>query len=228
VIAAATGVAAAALSVSPVRIRLTRAASRTITITNAGNSSAVVDASPAGFVFDRRGKPTIVPKAQRSGGWLRLRPRRLVLAPGGTGVVTVSSAAPTGASPGDHPALVLFTTKPPRAAAIAVRMRVGVVVFVRVAGRIVHRLELGRLKARRRVLEAAVVNRGNVVERARVRVLLLRHGRVLARLRSAGRTVLAHSRAVARFGYPRRLRGWVTARVDVGAQRRTLRIRLRR
>jgi hypothetical protein len=224
--AAATSVAAAALSVSPVHIRLTRAASRTITVTNAGDASAAVDARPAGFVLDRRGKPTIARERQRAAGWLRLRPRRFVLAPGESAMVAVSLAAPAGALPGDHPSLVLFTTRPRRAAGVAIRVRIGVVVLVRVAGRIVHRLELGGLRVRGRVLEAAVVNRGNVVERVRVRVSLSRGGYVLARLGSARRTLLPHSRAIERFGYRGLLRGWVTARVDLGALRRTFRIRL--
>ena len=224
-IAAAAGVAAA-LSVSPVRIRLTRAASRTITITNAGNASARVDARPAGFVLDRRGKPTIARDRQPAAGWLRLQPPRVVLAPGGTAVVTVSSAAPAGALPGDHPALVLFTTQPPRTAGVAIRMRIGVVVLVRVAGRIVHRLELGALRVRRRVIELVVANRGNVAEYARVRIVLLRGGHVLARFGSVGRTLLPHSRGIERFRRPRHVRGWVTARVQVGVLRRTFRLRL--
>jgi len=225
VIAAAVGVAAA-LSVSPVRIRVSRAASRTITITNAGNAAASVDARPASFVLDRRGKSTIARERQPAAGWLRLQPRLLVLAPGGTAVVTVSSAAPAGALPGDHPALVLFTTQPPRAAGVAIRMRIGVVVFVRVTGRIVHRLELGALRVRHRVLELVVVNRGNVVERARVRIVVLRGGHVLARLGSVGRTLLPHSRGVERFRRSARIRGWVTARVELGALRRIFRLRL--
>jgi hypothetical protein len=225
VIAAVVGVAAA-LSVSPVRIRLTGADSRTITITNAGNASATVDARPAGFVLDRRGKPTIARERQPAAGWLRLQPRLLVLAPGGAAAVRVSSAAPAGALPGDHPALVLFTTRPPRGPGIAIRMRIGVVVLVRVAGRIVHRLELGALKVRHRVLELVVANRGNVVERARARIVLLRGGHVLARLGPVGRVVLPHSRAIERFRTSARVRGWVTARVELGVLRRTFRLRL--
>jgi hypothetical protein len=226
VIAAATGVAAAALSVSPVHVRLTGAASRAITITNAGNAAATVDARPASFVLNRRGKPMVTRERREAAGWLRLQPRRLVLAPGGTAVVTVSSSVAPGARPGDHPALVLFTTEPRRTAGVAIRMRIGVVVFVRVAGRIVHRLEIGALRVRGRVLEATVANRGNVVERTRVRISLSRGGHVLVRLGPVGRTLLPHSRGTERFRYSRRLRGWVTARVEVGVRRRTFRIRL--
>jgi hypothetical protein len=223
---AATAGVAAALSVSPVRMRLSRAASRTITITNTGNSPVAVDARAASFALDRGGKPTIAREPRPAAGWLRLQPHRLSLAAGGSAVVTVSSAAPPSALPGDHPALVLFTTHPSRVAGIAVRMRIGVTVFVRVAGRIVHRLELGALRARRGVLELVVVNRGNAVEHVRARVLLLRGGRVLARLGPVGRTVLPHSRGIERFRRSARLRGWVTARVEAGALRRSFRIRL--
>jgi hypothetical protein len=226
VIAVATGVTAAALSVSPVHLRLDGMATRVITIRNTGSSAAIVDAQSASIRFDRRGRPSPAAQRRQAGGWLRLRPRRLVVDPGASAVVTVWSVAPNRALPGDHAALVLLTTAPSRATGIAVRLRVGVVVLVRVAGRIVHRLELGSLKARRRVLVATVVNRGNVAELSRVRISLSRGGHVLARLRSSRRTVLPHSRSVERFRYHGRVRGWVTALVEVGAVRRVVRIRL--
>jgi hypothetical protein len=59
-----------------------------------------------------------------------------------------------------------------------------------------------------------------------VRIVLLRGGHVLARLGSVGRTLLPHSRGIERFHHSRRLRGWVTARIEVGALRRTFRLRL--
>jgi hypothetical protein len=222
----ATVGAAAALSVSPVRIRLSRAASRAITITNTGRAAVVVNASAASFALDWGGKPTVARQRRPSAGWLRLQPQRLALAARASAVVTVSSVPPPGALPGDHPALVLFTTQPARVGGIAVRMRIGVAVFVRVAGRIVHHLELGALRARRGVLELVVVNRGNVVERVHARILLLRGGRVLARLGPVGRPVLPHTRGVARFRRSASLRGWVTARVEAGLLRRTFRMRL--
>jgi hypothetical protein len=227
VIAAAAGIAAATLSVSPVRIRLTGAASRTITITNAGNSAASVDARLAGFLLDPRGKPTVARERRSAAGWLHVQPRLFALAPGGKAAVTVSAAAPLGALPGDHPALVLFTTQPPpHVGGVAIRMRVGVVVFVRVSGRIVHGLVVGALRVRPHALDVVVANRGNVVERAHVRIVLLRGGRVVARLDSAARTLLPHSRAIQRFRRPGRLRGTAIARVDMGPIRRRFRIRL--
>ena len=206
-------------------MRLSAGASRTIVIRNGGDAAAAVDARLAGFVLDRRGKPVIA-RGQVAAGWLRLRPQRVVLAPGGAAALNVSSTAPAGASPGDHPALVLLTTQPRPGAGVAIRVRIGVVVFVRIPGRIVHRLELGVLSVRRGVLEAALANRGNVVERARVRISLWRGGRVLARLGSAGRTLLPHSRGIERFRYRGPARGWVIARVEAAGLRRAFRIRV--
>jgi hypothetical protein len=226
VIAVATGAAAAALSVSPVRIRLTGVASRTIKIRNGGNAAATVDARAAGFAVDGRGRPLVAARRGPAVAWLRLRPRSVVLGPHGAAGVAISVVTPTGASPGDHAAIVLFATRAATTAGVAVRLQVGVVVLVRVPGRIVHRLELGRLRVRQRVLEAVVANRGNVVERTRVRIALSRHNHLLARLSSARRTLLPHSRGTARLRFPTRLRGWFTARLSAGAAHRTVRLQL--
>jgi hypothetical protein len=225
VIAAATGVAAAAISVSPVRIRLSANSSSTLTIRNGGDVPTAVDARLAGFVLDRRGKPVIA-RGRVAAGWLRVQPQRILLAPRGAAELTVSSVVPGAAGAGDHPALVLLTTQMRPAAPVAIRVRVGVVVFVRVPGRIVHRLELNALRARGRVLEAVIANRGNVVERTRVRISLWRRGRLLGRLGPVVRTLLPHTRGIERFRARLTLRGWVTARVEAGALRRSVRLRV--
>jgi hypothetical protein len=116
------------------------------------------------------------------------------------------------------------------------RLRVGVIVVLHVRGRIVHRLEPRGLSVRRtgprRVLELLLVNRGNVTERlgARLRLVLLRHGRTLATLRPRGRELLPRSRGVAEFTYGGRIRGDVLARVELrpatGGRARVFRIRL--
>ena len=225
VIAAAAGLAAA-LSVSPVHIRLTRAASRTITITNAGNASANVEARPAGFVLDRRGKPMIARERQPTAGWLRLQPPRLVSHRVERPQSRSRRQRRRGALPGDHAALVLLTTQPPRGAGVTIRMRIGVVVFVRVAGRIVHRLELGALRVRRHALELVVANRGNVVE---TRVCESPYCAAVTCSPDSGLSGARCCRTragIERFHRSRRLRGWVTARVEVGALRRIFRLRL--
>src|SRR5262249_31786135 len=126
-IAAASGVAAAALSVTPVRLRLTGSAARTIAITNTGDSPVVVRAQRAGRVIDGRGLPRLAGSPQPAESWIHMRPSRVTIAPGGRAVIAVSSTAPPTASFGDHPALVLLTTQPRPGAGVAVRVRIGVV-----------------------------------------------------------------------------------------------------
>jgi hypothetical protein len=225
-ITAASGVAAAALSVSPSHIRLTRAASRAITIVNAGTASATVDAETATLALDQRGRPAIARTRDPASGWLSLQPRRVALVPGGKAVVTVASRAPAGALPGDHPALVLLTTQPRGTSGVAIRIRVGVVVFVHIAGKIVRRLDVRSLRVRRGALEVVVVNRGNVVERPRVRVVLARPGLPPLRAGTVERMLLPHTRAALRLRRPTRVHGWVAARVEAGSARRTFRVRL--
>jgi hypothetical protein len=103
-----------------------------------------------------------------------------------------------------------------------VRLRVGVVVIVRVPGRIVHRLEPRSLTARRRggrwLLELRLVNRGNVAERlgaGRLHVELFRRGRVVARLRARRQELLPHSAGVAEFVYRGRAHGVLVARIEL-------------
>lgn len=231
----------ASLAASPSRIALAGATSQTIRVTNSGGEPIVVDVAPAGFALDLRGRPRIVPRTvAAAASWLSVRPRRLGLPPGRAVSLTVSAALPPRAAPGDHAALVLLTTRPRRGAGLAIRMQIGIVVVVRVPGTIVRRLELRELRVRRlgasRLLELSVANRGNVSERlepGRVRVSFLRRGRVVARLRAPEREVLPRTAGIDEIRYRGRLRGWVTAVVEVappgnGAAvvRRTFRIRL--
>jgi hypothetical protein len=126
---------------------------------------------------------------------------------------------------------VLLVARPAAAASVTVRMRVGVVVRIRVPGRIVRSIELRGLRVVRhgeiRTLVASVANRGNVSEelRGRLTIVLVRRGRVVARLRAAGRNELRPgTRAVFRARYAGRVRGVVRARVAVrlGGARRPL------
>ena len=216
---------------------LAGAARQTIQVTNSGRESVVVDVTRAGFALDLRGRPRIVSGGRRA--WLTMRPLRLAIRPGGTVPLVVSSKPPPKAEPGDHDALVLLTTRA-RGSGLAVRIRLGVVVVVRVPGKIVRRVELRSLRVRRqghvRGLELLVANRGNVTEmldRRCVTVSLRRGGRVLARLRPASRQLLPRTTGIVEMRYDGRARGWVSARVEVLArgpcvrtQRRVFRIRL--
>jgi hypothetical protein len=151
-----------------------------------------------------------------------VRPRRIRVAPGGKAVLRVKAAPPRRAEPGDHPALVLLTTRPLGARRVRVRLRVGVIVDLRVPGRIVRRLDARALTVRRRRrlrrLELLLVNRGNVTERLGrdgLRLVLSRNGRPLATLRPRRGELLPRSRGLAEFAYRGRARGMVVARIEL-------------
>lgn len=212
-----------------------------VTVRNTGSKRVVVDLRRAGFALDLHGRPKIVAskRASRSAaGWLSLRPRTIALAPGASRSVTIAARPPSRAEPGDHDALVLLTTRRLVRDRVAVRMRMGVVVVVRVPGAIRHRLQLRGARVERtgriRVLELVVANVGNVTElfeQKRAVVLLRRGGRRTARLTARTRALRPGTIGVLQFRYRRALAGPATARVEVTAEsgrviRRTLRIRL--
>ena len=231
------------LVAAPAHVTLAGNARQTVTVTNSGSRAVVVDVTRAGYALDLRGRPRVVlrgagPRATAS--WLTVRPSRLVLPPGGSAALAVSSRLPRRAEPGDHGALVLLTTRPIRSAAVAVRMRLGVVVVVRAPGAIVRRLDLLRLQVRPpgrpRVLELWLANRGNVTELLSppcVSVTLRRAGKLLARLRPTARRLLPRTRGIVELRFPRGVHGWVTVQIEPSGRppcgpllRRTLRVRL--
>ena len=217
--AAAGGGPAVALGVSPLRLELKGTSPASITVRNPGTRPLVVTVTRAGFARTLHGKPRI--KAARgAAGWLRIRPRRRRLAPHAAASFRVSAKPPAGAPPGDHPALVLFATRPPADRRVHVLLRVGVVVLVRVSGTIVHRLVPQALSVRRnaasRLFSLRLVNRGNVAERiggGRLELVLLRHGKPLATLRARRLDLLPHSAGIVQFSYGGAARGSVLARV---------------
>jgi hypothetical protein len=166
-----------------------------------------------------------------------MRPKRIRIAAGAKRVLHVRAVPRRRAAPGDHPALVLLTTRRLGVKHVRVRLRVGVIVVLHVRGRIVRRLEARALTVRRsrglRLLDLRLVNRGNVRERlARdgLRLSLLSRGRKVATLRPRRRELLPHSAGIAVFPYRGRLRGDVLARVElcppVRGPRRSFRVRL--
>jgi hypothetical protein len=233
--AGAAGRPVTVLSAAPSRVTLGAGGSQTIRLANPGRTAIVVDVSRAGLALDMRGRPRVVASAARSrsaAAWLSLRPGRIRVPAGGTASLTISAAPPASAEPGDHPALVLLTTRPPATRAVAVRLRVGVAVMVRAPGVVRHRLELRGVRVRRRgrvrTLEVSLANRGNVTERlqrGRVRIALVRRGRVLTTLRAAPRDLLPRTRGLAEVRYAGRLHGRVVARVIVrGVPSRSFRV----
>ena len=195
-----------ALSVSPAQLALTVPGARRIRVRNEGAERVVVNVS-------RR-------------TWLRIVPARLSLRSGESAILTLRLRRPAHAEPGDHRALVLLTTRPLRAGRVNVQVRLGVRVKLRVPGRIVWQLTLGRLRVERergaRLMFISVANRGNVTVplRGHVTASLLQRGRQPARLRPRARgALLPGARGVIALRYSGRVHGRVTAvvRIRLGA-----------
>ena len=132
---------------------------------------------------------------------------------------------------------MLLTTRPLGVKHVRVRLRVGVIVNLRVRGRIVRRLDARALGVRRlgtqRLLELRLVNQGNVTAHLGggvLRLKLLRDGRLLSTLRARASDLLPHSAGVAVFPYDGRVRGPVIARIvlqpPLRGPRRTFHLRL--
>jgi hypothetical protein len=220
-----------ALIASPAHVALAGSAKAPVTVTNSGAEPVVVDVARAGFALDLRGRPRV---SGRRPSWLGVAPRQLSLAPGATATVSVSSRVPPRAEPGDHSELVLLTTRSPTARGLPVRLRLGVVVVVRAPGKVVRRLALVRIRARRvrhaRVLGVLIANRGNITETvgASCAVLWLhRRGRILARLAAPERRILPHTSGLVKLVYRGKARGPVVARIAPAARPGCPRIRSR-
>jgi P pilus assembly chaperone PapD len=205
-----------ALAVSPASIVLKAPASKKITLRNTGSEDVVVEVT-------RRA----IGESAAFKSWLRVVPASQSIRAGRNATFTLRVSRTSAATPGDHSAVVLLTTRRISAARIAVRLRVGVRVLVRVPGRLVRRVDLGRLLVKRNQIVAWVVNRGNVVVRFDASARLLRRGRIVTRLRPRRRgTILPGGRAAIRFGRPRRLHGPFVAELRLGREVRRYRVRL--
>lgn len=238
--AAGAGRSPLALAATPTRLQLSAGSWSTIRVTNPGRVPLVVGAATAGFGLDPRGRPHPAPRGGSAASWVELAPRRFTLAAGRSARVTVTAAVPHEAAPGDHAALVLLRTEPRAQGPVPIVMQVGVVVVVRVRGRIVHRLEIRSLRLLRRGVRRTLVvtlrNGGNVREvlvRRRVRVVLRRGRRLVATLLPPRRELLPHAVGVLALRYGGGARGWVRASVElrhprpgVAILRRTFRLRL--
>lgn len=207
----------ASLSVTPAHVHLAGAASGTIRVTNAGADAVVVDAGFAGYALDTRGRPLI---ARRATTRFLVRPRRFSLRPGGVEQLSVRAVLPRTAAPGEHDGLVLLDTRSTGPGHLSVSLQVGIVVDVRVPGKVVRRLVVRSLQVRRtatgRALHLVVANRGNISESLVARVSLLRRGRLVARLlpRPTGhgpQRILPRAAGVVDLPYRGSLRGRMVA-----------------
>ncbi|HYY03322.1 MAG TPA: hypothetical protein VE736_05495 [Gaiellaceae bacterium] len=200
-----------ALAVSPARVALVAPASRVLEVRNAGAQRLVVDIAPRS-----------VDKRTAANEWLSIRPRHLILGAGSNARLTLRAGLHPRARPGDHQLRMLLIARPLGRSRVAVRVRLGVGIRVRIPGRLRRRLDVRGLRvhrhARARVLLVSVVNQGNVTEQLRgpLTVTLVRRGRVVSRLRPPGfRELSPGARTVLALPYTGRVRGLVTAIVTV-------------
>lgn len=210
----AAHVAAIALTVSPARIDLAAGGTQIVRVTNAGPAPAVLDVTRAGFALTLRGRPRIVAS---KAAWLSFAPQRLVVGARSSAMVTVKMR-PLRLSPGDHPGLLLLTQHPVVGGGLAVRTRIGVVVSLRVPGRVVHRLVVSGVRVAGQIVRVSLANRGNVTEllsRSQVTVTLWRGRRLLARFQAASRELLPGANGLFQFRYAGTIRGPITARVEI-------------
>jgi len=205
------------LVAEPARVQLDGPGSQTVEVTNRGSSAVVLDVQRAGFALDLRGRPRIVSAARAT--WLSVKPKRVAIGAGETASLRVTARV-LRLSPGDHASLLLLASRPLSTTAVAVRLRLGVVVVLRVPGKVVHRLAVLGVKARRlgakRLLTVRFANRGNVTELLGGRelvVTLWRRGKLLARLPVTPRELLPKTRGIVEVAYRGPVRGAIVCRV---------------
>jgi hypothetical protein len=231
----ATSPAQVSLTASPTHVTLSAGGHQNVRVATIGHGSLRVEARVAGFALDLRGRPHIV-AATDAAPWLSVRPRRITVGRTG-GLLTIAARRPVHARPGDHSAVVLLSAVAPSARGVVVRMRIGLAVSVRVAGRVVHRVSVvaARLRhaGRARLLELTLANRGNVIEvvaAGSLKVSLVRGGRVLAHYLAARRELLPGTRGLVRLRYDGHARGMTVVRTELrrpGAHPVERRFRLR-
>lgn len=216
----ALAAAALTLSVSPARVSFVAPASRTVDLRNTGAER--VEVTVGRRALDGRGAKD----------WLTVRPARVLLSAGAEARLTVRAGV-HGAAPGDHGLLLLLVGRPLDGTGVAVRLRLGVPVRVRIPGRIVHRLRLRGLTVRphRRSCDLllSLANLGNVTEqlRGQVTVTIMRSNRMVSRLRPRRpRELFPGMRTLLTLPYAGHIRGPVTALVKVRDRERRYRLRL--
>lgn len=237
--ASSGGAAGPALSISasPFSLRLEGAATSSIQVTNPGRQALAVVVSTGDLAVSQTGKVSVDPKRKpklSARSWLTVRPARLDLAPGGSADVTVVTRPPGNATPGDHYALVLLTSVPPRGAQVGVSTRIGVSVIDTVAGGRVAAPSIALPKVlvhgKKRLLRLRISNPGDVLQRlarGQISVRVLRGTRTVAHLSAPPRVLLPHAFGLLALAYPARLHpGRYVLVIHAGTTVRSFRLRL--
>lgn len=211
------------LAVDPTQLILVGAAKGIYTLRNPTAKAISLTASVGNYTIKPNGKVVVSPRVPPKGSaknWLTISPKSFKLDPHTNAVLNVQSHPGKHAGPGDHHALVLFTTTPSGKGRVLVRTRIGVMALVRVRGKIKRRLVIGRPSAARKKhqLRFEVMNKGNLNERLpkhKVGVVLKHGRRIVQRLWGPSRDILPHSRSVYGLAYRHDLKGTLTAVVTV-------------
>jgi hypothetical protein len=199
--------------------------SKTLTLTNTGSITTKYFMAVGNFDVDANGGVRIDPPLTPSRSarqWLRVDPAETSLRPGQAAKVRIRAVPGRSARPGDHGAIVLFTTDVADQGTARLRGRIGVPMIVRVNGPLVRKVSIGRIQVRKsgktRVIRARVFNNGNVSERftrQRILIEIRRSGRTVARVASRTRLLLPGTNGDVVARYSGKVRGRVTIRVTL-------------
>jgi hypothetical protein len=211
------------LAVRPTELVLAGAATGTFTVTNPSANAIQINASIGDYVIQENGKVLVdpqLPPERSAKGWITLSQKSFTLAAHGSFDLTVRSHPPAKADPGDHHALVLFTTATSGSGRVLVRTRIAVALLARVVGPIKRKLAIASLAPvpKKHKLRLVILNNGNINERLlrrSVTVALRRHGRTLQTLVAPARDVLPHGRTVFVLRYRSTIRRPFAANVTV-------------
>jgi hypothetical protein len=211
------------LAVNPTQLILVGVSKGAYTVRNPTGKPVSLKASIGDYTIKPNGRVVVNPKVPPKGSakhWLTISPQSFKLQPHTNAVLDVNSHPGKHAGPGDHHALVLFTTAPTGKGKVLVRTRIGVTALVRVPGKIKRKLVIGRPSAVRKKhqLRFALLNKGNINERllkGAVKVALKKGRRVVQRLTAPARDILPRSRTGYGLPYRHRLKGKLTAVVTV-------------
>jgi hypothetical protein len=212
-----------ALAVDPTQLVLVGAAKGQFTLRNPSSNPLKLNATIGNYVIKPNGVFVVNPKlppARSAKRWVSISPKQFTIKPRGNFILKVRSHPGRKAGPGDHHALVLFTTTPSGKGKVLVRTRIGVAVLVRVKGKIKRRVLIGGLSAVRskHQLRLILANRGNINERLlrhTVSVALKQGSRTVQTLWAPPRDILPHSRSIYGLPYRRALKGTYSAIVKV-------------
>jgi hypothetical protein len=212
------------LAASPARLVLSGSAMSAVTLTNGSGRPIALSAAVLDFEIREDGTVEVAPSRRPAGSarsWLTVSPGATSIPAGGSVEFRVRATVPRGATPGDHHALVSFTTRPSGTDAVGVSTRLGVTTVVRVPGVLRRSIAITGLQALRRTLVVGVRNAGTVLERlGRGRVtVVLRRGATTRRLSAPAATLLPGRRAALALQLPKLPSGRYAASVRVASAR---------